>query len=170
MKAIRQWRNIFALLFSVNILLTAWFALRHVPEAAVAFGAASAATLVCLIRQRGRLKDARLIFDNRIFSVPAAVITTSCCANEKMLEETVVSTFGLLLGNKVYKWGCDGVTGSRLNNIEIHRERIRLTFGSGDEVFRIELLHGMTDRQTIMEITQKLWHETGVQASISGWS
>lgn len=170
MKAIRQWRNILALLFAANILLTGYFALRRVPEAAVAFGAACAAALVCLVRQRGRLNDARLIYDNRIFSVPAAVITTSFCANEKILEETVVSTFGLLLGSKVFKWGCDGVTGSRLKNIEIDRERVRLSFGSGDEALCIELLHGLTDRKAVMEVTQKLWHETGIQASISGWS
>lgn len=169
MKAIRRWRNILALLLSVNILLAVWFALRLVPEAAVVFGAASVAAFVCLIRQGRRLNDARLICDNRILSVPAAVITTSCCAKNKLVEETVVSTFGLLLGSKVYKWGCDGVTGSRLHSIEIHRERIRLTFGSGEEALCIELLHGLTDRQTVKEVTQKLWHETGVQASISGW-
>jgi hypothetical protein len=44
-----------------------------------------------------------------------------------------------------------------------------LTFGDKDQTMRVELLHGMTQKQAVLDAAQKLWHETGVKASISGW-
>lgn len=80
-----------------------------------------------------------------------------------------MSTFGLLLGNKVYHWGCDGIRGIRLRKVRMDREHIWLTFGVDEERLRVELLHGLTDRQSVMEITQKIWHETRVQAEVNDW-
>jgi hypothetical protein len=34
---------------------------------------------------------------------------------------------------------------------------------------RLELLHDMTQKQKVLEAAQKLLHETGVTADISGW-
>ena len=34
---------------------------------------------------------------------------------------------------------------------------------------RVDLLHGMLHKQTVVEAAQKLWHETGVRAEISDW-
>jgi hypothetical protein len=42
-------------------------------------------------------------------------------------------------------------------------------FGDAAQTMRVELLHGMVEQQTILDAAQKLWHETGVKASISGW-
>lgn len=59
--------------------------------------------------------------------------------------------------------------GVRLRTIEIDRARIYLTFGDGGETMRVELLHGITDEQAVMDVKQKLWRETGVTAVIHGW-
>jgi hypothetical protein len=44
-----------------------------------------------------------------------------------------------------------------------------LTFGDVAQTMRVELLHGIAEQQTVLEVAQKLWKETGVTASISGW-
>ena len=115
------------------------------------------------------LHDANLIWDNRILVVPSVVVSISGGNEETDACETVVSTFGILIGSKIYKWGCDGVRGVRLNAIEINRTRIYLTFGDGVETIRVELLHGMVDEQAVMEVKQKLWRETGAESVVSGW-
>ncbi len=159
-----------ALLFAVNIALAALFIVIQTPEAAIAYSVAAGVALVCLLTQHRLLHDASLICDNRIFSVPSAIITSSNSTNEKTREETVVSTFGLLLGNKVYRWGRDGVGGTRLREIKLGRKRVWLTFGTKNSMQRVELLHGIANRQDVLEITQRLWRETGIQADISDWS
>ena len=80
-----------------------------------------------------------------------------------------MSTFGILIGTKIYRWGLDGVHGVRLSNIEIDRQRMILIFGDETRSMRIELLHGITDQTEILEAKQKFWHETGVSANINGW-
>ena len=122
-----------------------------------------------LIRQSRLLYDASLIRDNSILAVPSAVIFILGSKEKKEVEETVVSTFGLQIGSKIYKWGRTGVDGVRLNTVDIDRTRIYLTFGDRTETMRIELLHGMADEQAVMEVKQRLWRETGVTTTISGW-
>jgi hypothetical protein len=34
---------------------------------------------------------------------------------------------------------------------------------------RVELLHGMAQKQAVLDVAQKLFHETGVTADITGW-
>jgi len=34
---------------------------------------------------------------------------------------------------------------------------------------KVELLHGMTGKQVVLDVAQKLLHETGVTADITGW-
>ena len=97
------------------------------------------------------------------------MVSTKTCHNKKNLEGTVVSTFGLLLRNKVYKWGCDGINGVRLHMVKIDKEHIRLTFGANNKKLSVELLHGMTDAQRIMETKRMIWHETGVEVELSGF-
>jgi hypothetical protein len=136
---------------------------------ALVFGAASMAMLTLLVRQSRLLYYARLIWDNRILVVPSAVISIWDSKGKRDMEETVVSTFGILIGSKIYKWGCEGVYGVRLSAIEIDRTRIYLAFGDGAETMRVELLHGMADEHAVMDVKQRLWCETGVTAKISGW-
>jgi hypothetical protein len=44
-----------------------------------------------------------------------------------------------------------------------------LTFGDAVHTMRVELLYGMTKKQTVLEAAQKMLHETGVAAEITGW-
>ncbi|MBA1334847.1 MAG: hypothetical protein HPY66_0468 [Firmicutes bacterium] len=169
MKLIKKWRDISAALFEVCILFTALFAVTQRLEMAIVFGIADVAIFILLYRQNRLLHDASLICNNQIFCVPSASIVAENCTAKLILNETVVSTFGILLGSKIYKWGCDGVRGPRLKEVKLDKERIWLAFGTEDETRCIELLHGMTNKQSVLEVTQKLRHETGVTAIITDW-
>lgn len=169
MKSIRIQRDGCALLFVVSICLTVWLATTSLLKAALAFGVVSLASLLFLVRQSRLLYEARLILDNRILAVPSANMSMAGRQIKKDEGKIVVSTFGMLIGSKIYRWGLDGVHGARLNAVEIDKEHMYLTFGDADHTMKMELLHGMTQRQAVLEIAQKLWHETGVTAGISGW-
>lgn len=169
-KAIKEERNIYAALAVVSTLLTVLFIAIGKPEAAIACGVGSAAALVFLYRQSRLLYAAKLICDNRILTVPSSISTQEGHDSEKMMEETVVSTFGLLLGKRVYQWGCDGRHGVRLQTIQFDRARIRLTFGEPNKTLSVELPHGLTDAQAVSSVKHQLWHETGVEAAICGWN
>ena len=138
-------------------------------EAAFAFGAISVASLLFLVRQSRLLYDATLIWDNRILVVPSALISMAGGQGKNDTEVTVVSTFGILIGSKIYRWGLDGVHGVRLNAARIDKERMYLIFGDADQTMRVELLHGMTEQQAVLDVAQKLLYETGVTVSIIGW-
>ena len=169
MKSIRKRRNGYALLFAASICLAVWLGVTSMLEVVFTFGAISLISLVLLVRQSRLLYDATLIWDNRILAVPSALISMPSRQMKKDTEETVVSTFGILIGSEIYRWGLDGVHGVRLHTAHIDQERMYLTFGDAAQTMRVELLHGMLHKQTVVEATQKLWHETGVQAEISDW-
>ena len=163
MNAIKKRRNMFAALLTVGVVAAVCFQRYGLPEAALICGAGSVLPLVLLILQARRLREVRLISDNRILAVPSAVITRPESGETRKLEETVVSTFGVLAGGRVYRWGCDGFRGTRLTAIEIDRSRISLTLGGENQPLRIELPHGLSDRQTVLEICRKLQYETASQ-------
>ena len=169
MKLIRKRRNGYALLFAASICLAVWLGMAFMLEAVFAFGAISLISLLLLVRQSRLLYDATLIWDNRILAVPSALVSMPGCQMKKDTEETVISTFGILIGSEIYRWGLDGVHGARLNAVQIDKERMCLTFGDAAQTMRVDLLHGMLHKQTVVEAAQKLWHETGVRAEISDW-
>ena len=49
---------------------------------------------------------------------------------------------------------------------QIDKERMYLTFGDAAQTMRVELLHGMTQKQAVLDAAQKLLRETGVTAKI----
>jgi hypothetical protein len=169
MKLIRKRRNGYALLFAASICLAVWLGMAFMLEAVFALGAISLISLVLLVRQSRLLYDATLIWDNRILAVPSALISMSGRQMKKDTEETVVSTFGILIGSEIYRWGLDGVHGVRLHTAHIDQERMYLTFGDAAQTMRVDLLHGMTQKQALLDAAQKLLHETGVRADITGW-
>ena len=169
MKLIRKRRNGYALLLAASICLTVWLGKAFMLEAVFAFGATSLISLLLLVRQNRLLYAARLICDNPILAVPSALISMPGRQMKKDTEETVVSTFGILIGSEIYRWGLDGVHGVRLHTAHIDQERMYLTFGDAAQTMQVELLHGMLHKQTVEEAAQKLWHETGVHAEISDW-
>lgn len=169
MKSIRKRRNVYALLFAASIGLAVWLGVSLELEAAIAFGAISLTSLLLLVRQSRLLYDATLIWDNRILAVPSALISISGQTMRKNTEETVVSTFGILIGSEIFRWGLDGVLGIRLRTAHIDQERMILTFGNAAQIMRVELLHGLTQKQVVLDAAKKLMHETGVTADITGW-
>ena len=108
MKLIRKRRNEYALLFAVGICMAVWPGATFMIEAVFVFGAISLISLLLLVRQTCLLYDATLIWDNRILAVPSALISTTSRQIKKDVKETVVSTFGILIGSKIYRWGLDG--------------------------------------------------------------
>ena len=168
MKLIRKRRNGYILISVISICLV-WLsaALKH--EAAFVFGAISVVSLLLMVRKSRFLYHAMLIWDNRILSIPSTLISLSGNQVKKEINETVVSTFGMLINGKIYCWGLDGIDGVRLHNVRIDREMMYLTFGDENETMQVELLHGMTQRQAVEDTAGKLRHETGVTAIISGW-
>ena len=169
MKSIRKRRNEYVLLFTASISLAVWLGATFMLEAVFAFGAISLISLLLLLRQSRLLYDATLIWDNRILAVPSALISMPGRQMKNDAEETVVSTFGILIGSEIYRWGLDGVHGVRLGTVQIDKERMYLIFGDKDQTMRVDLLHGMTQKQAVLDAAQKLWHETGVRADISDW-
>ena len=165
----RRRRNRYALSLAASICLAVWLGVTSMLEVVFAFGAISLISLLLLVRQSRLLYDATLIWDNRILAVTSALISIPGREMKKDTEETVVSTFGILIGSEIYRWGLDGVHGVRLHTAHIDQERLYLTFGDKDQTMRVELLHGMLHKQTVEEAAQKLWHETGVHAEISDW-
>jgi len=168
-KAIRKWSNIYALLFIISMLITVLLFRRSMFEISIVFGCAAIVLLILLIKQNQLLKSAELIRDNCILVVPSAVITTEDGKERSVAEHTVVSVFGILMGSKLYKWGCDGVHGVRLYSVIIEKAYICLTFGDSTESTRVCLLHGLVDEQEVLEVKEKLWRETAVTAKVSGW-
>ena len=167
MKAIRKKLIILFSVFFACALLTAWFILVHMIEGIIAAGIASAVTLFFLLRQWKLLYDARLIADNRILTVPSATVTNGI--GEIVAEETVVSTFGILLGDEVFKWGSDGRGGVKLSSLEIDRLNVTLDFGNKGGNTRVKLLHGLSSESDVETFKQKILHETGVEASVVDW-
>lgn len=169
MKKIKNRRNLYAALSVTVMLLTVLLLITQKTEAAIICGGLTAVALFLLYRQSRLLRAAIVIYDSRILTVPSSIVTLENQPEQKQAEETIVSTFGLLLGNKVYQWGCEGVYGVRLREVQIDKEHICLSFGADGEMLRVRLLHGLTDGQSVTEIAQKIWHETGVRAEISDW-
>ncbi|NLV64198.1 MAG: hypothetical protein GXY12_12575 [Clostridiaceae bacterium] len=169
MKPILKRRNGYALSFAVSICLAVWLGVKLMLEAVFVFGAISLISLLLLVRESRLLYDATLIWDNRIIAVPSALISIPGCQIKKDVVETVVSTFGILIGSEIYRWGLGGIHGVRLRSAHIDQERMYLTFGDAAQTMRVELLHGMTKKQMVLEAAQKMLHETGVMADITGW-
>lgn len=166
MKAIRNRRSVYAALCAVGVLLLALFIALYMTTPALICGGLCVIPMILLYRQSRLLSAATLICDNRILTVPSYVVTAGKKPSQRRTEETVISTFGLLLGSKVYRWGCEGVYGVRLQAVRLDREQISLCFGDDDETVSVEMSHGMTDKESIAEVRQKLWHETGIRARV----
>ena len=167
-QSLRRQRNYYALLFTLSVILAGWFGVAINLEATIFFGAFGIAFVILLIEKSRFLTNAELIWENRILTIPSAIISTTS-GEQNNVQYNVVSTFGILIGNKIYKWGVNGINGTRLTAIKIDMKRMYMTFGTKTNSTRVELLHGMTEQKTVEHVRQKFWIETGVVAGISGW-
>ncbi len=102
MKTIRKRRNIFALFLIIGVILTIWFSMQSISELLFILVGINITVLVFLLQQNRRLYNAGLICDNPILTVPSAIITANCGLQETEMEETILSTFGIMIGSKVY--------------------------------------------------------------------
>lgn len=169
MKLIRKRRNGFVIMFLANFCFAMLLSFVYKEEMVFLFGTISLISLLFLVRQNRLLYDASLIWENRILVVPSISPNLSGRQIQKDTEETVVSTFGILLGKQIYRWGLDGIHGIRLQTTLIDKKRIYLTFGDAAQIMRLEMLHGMSQKKEVIITAQKLLYETGVQADIIGW-
>ncbi|MGI6549786.1 MAG: hypothetical protein ACOX4Q_07060 [Syntrophomonadales bacterium] len=125
--------------------------------------------IVCLCKQREKLKTAQLIVEN-------AILTTASSDNrdmewkllsDKKPVEVIVSGFGVLSGDEAFKFNYDGV---HLFSVEISDADMLLNFGTDKWEKSIRLWHGITSLNEIQEIAEELRYETGVSPIITGWN
>ena len=77
MELIRKRRNGYALLLAESICLAVWLGVTIMSEVVFIFGIISVISILLLVRESRLLYDATLIRDNRILTVPSALITIS---------------------------------------------------------------------------------------------
>jgi hypothetical protein len=129
--------------------------------------------LICFYQQRQKLKTARLIEENAILTTVSSVIAddnrdpTSKLRPDKESVEVILSGFGILSGDKAYKFNCDGI---RLFSVEISREDMLLALGTDKWKKHLRFGHGISSPDQIQEIAEKLRYETGVSPIITGWN
>lgn len=126
-----------------------------------------------LYQQRQKLKTARLIAENAILTTASLVIEddnrvqVSKQFSDKKPVEVIVSGFGIMFGDKAYKFNYDGI---RLFSVEISSEDMLFTFGTDRWEKSLRFWHGITSPDEIQEIAEKLRYETGVSPIITGWN
>ena len=120
------------------------------------------------IRERRKLKIARLIAENPILHIRTAVISdiSGEAAQRSDTEDTevIVSYFGILLAGKTIKFNQDGI---RLRAIEIGNDSISFTYGTDAEVRNIRLLHARPDSAVLAGIIEKFRYETGITPTMT---
>lgn len=129
--------------------------------------------LICLYQERQKLKTARLIVENAILTTASSVIADDNRDRASKLlpattpVEVIVSGFGIISGDKAYKFNYDGI---RLFSVEISGEDMLLTFGTDQWNKSLMFWHGITSLDNILEIAEELRYETGVRPIIRGWN
>ena len=161
---IRKRLQLYGLLFALAVLGTLWFKPTRIASALL-WGSLLVFFAVLFIWQGRRLQSAKLIWDTRILVVPAASFDQGD-GMPQVVDETIVSTFGVLSAGQIYEWGRRGLRGIRLMSLEIDPRKMCLSFGIKDRIMRLEFRHGLDSMERVREVTEKIWRETGVQATI----
>ena len=167
LRSIRRRYKCYGLLLALSIFFTVWFDPRQIGGASIVWSILIVLLVGLFIRQSQMLQTAKLIWDNRILVVSAASMDRGSGTAQAM-DETVLSTFGLLSAGHIYEWGRRGLWGIRLEAMEVDRKKMRLSFGNKRHAMRLEFQHGINTKQNVLEVTEKLWRETGVKATIQG--
>lgn len=131
---------------------------------------------VYLYRQLQRLTIAKLIQENVVLTIPAGRFLSSedfpVSPGERTISDgaipgfpaeeerspVIVSIFGILAGDKIYKFNCDGI---RLFSMKIDKEFIIFTYGTREKQHRLKLTHGLTREEDLHKITEIFRYNTG---------
>lgn len=152
----------YGLLLALSVFFTVWLDPRQYAGASILWSFLIVLLMGLFIRQSQIVQGAKLIWDNRILVISVRTGTA------QVVDEVVLSTFGLLSAGYIYDWGRRGLWGIRLKAIEVDRKKMCLCFGNKRHAIRIEFRHGIDTKENILEVTDKLWRETGVKATIQG--
>ncbi len=119
------------------------------------------------IRERGKLKVARLIAENPILHIRTALISDiyseAAQPEEPESTEVFISYFGILLDEKIIKFNQDGI---RLRAVEIGRDFISFTYGMEKRTRNIRLLRPAIDPAAMEEICERFRYETGITPAL----
>lgn len=114
-------------------------------------------------REYGRLRAARLIFENHILHIRTAVIDDDAgdAAKPGKAEsiEVFVSYFGILLDSRIVKFNQDGIL---LKAVEIGPDFISLTYGTDKGTRITRLLHAEIRQGELESIVERFRYETGI--------
>ena len=128
---------------------------------------ASGISVGLCIRERGKLKIARLIAENPILHIHTAVISDISGEAAQRLDtentEVFISYFGILLDEKTIKFNQDGI---RLRAVEIGADFISLTYGTEKRTQNIRLLRPAIDPAAMEKICERFRYETGITPTL----
>ncbi len=169
MKELKRRRDIYLIIVLLGFILTIYSRQNHARATTIFTGLSTLIFLPLFIRQIGLIRDISIIRDNPILVVATAATRSRGNGKKEYIEEIIISTFGILLDKKIYKWGSGGVHGILLKSIDIDSRRIKLVFGRDSRNTEIEIIHDLESRERAISIGESLWKETGVMANIHGW-
>lgn len=128
---------------------------------------ASGILAVFWIRERRKLKIARLIAENPILHIRTATIRdiSDKAAQPEDIEKTdvYVSYFGILLDSKIIKFNQDGI---RLRAVETGEDFISFTYGTEKRIQNTRILRPPMDPATMKEISERFQYETGITPTL----
>jgi len=128
--------------------------------------------LLHYIPSRKEYSAAQLIIENTIIRIKLADMhgqTEWDIEEAEKLKETYViyiSTFGILLGDKIISWG--GKSEKRLKAVEIGRDHISIDYGTKENNQNIRLLYARPGEDELAEIIEKFRYETNVVPTVTG--
>ncbi|MDL2254282.1 hypothetical protein LJC49_09505, partial [Ruminococcaceae bacterium OttesenSCG-928-I18] len=140
---------------------------RHTLLSAL-FAVALVFLLLFLIYAVRQFHSAKLIFENRIFSVSQASVSSLQGGHEKSIDEVeaMFSPFGVLLNGRVFRFR-DGTR--KLQDVKFVKETLLVEFCSEETHYHLQLLHGFTQKQEVEKVAEKIRYETGVIPTIHAW-
>ncbi len=115
---------------------------------------ASVCTVALWAQECRKLRIAKLIAENQILHIRAAVISDGVDD-----IDVFVSYFGILLESRVIKFNQEGTF---LKAVEIGPDYISLTYGTDKRVQSTRLLHAAIDDEEVERIAERFRHETGI--------
>ena len=153
---------------SMVLILQPPYCVAYVPVI-LAFGLVA---LLHYIPVRREYKVAQAIVENTIICIEPANMQGQTEWDleeaEKLKESFVIyiSTFGILLGDKIISWGNTG--DKKLKAVEIGRDYISIDHGTNENPQNIRLLYARPGEDELTEVIEKFKYETNVVPRVTG--